>query len=93
MLTLKSACKPQPGIVDHIVDGEAVVVLPQAGQIKVLNEVGTFIWSLLDGNRTAAEIAGHVCREYQVEPEQSEADTLQFLRDLDARGLVQVIQP
>ena len=47
MLTLETVCKPHPGVVYQIVDGEAVVVLPQAGQIKVLNEVGTRIWSLL----------------------------------------------
>lgn len=91
MLTINSVCKHQAGTLDHIVDNEAIVVLPQAGQIKVLNEVGTFIWTLLDGNRTIAEIACLISQEYRVTREQAEADTLQFLNDLDARGIIQVI--
>ena len=91
MLTITSVCRPGPDVVYQLADGEAVLVLPQAGQIKVLNEVGTFIWTLLDGTRSIAEIANRVCQEYRVESEQSQADTLQFMTDLENRGIIQVI--
>jgi hypothetical protein len=31
---------------------EAVVVLPDKGEVKVLNEVGAQIWALADGTRS-----------------------------------------
>ena len=91
MLTIESVCKPQPDIVYQVADGEAVLVLPKAGQIKVLNAVGTFIWTLLDGSRTVAEIASRINQEYRVEHDQAQEDALQFLSDLFTRGIIQVV--
>lgn len=91
MLTLETVCRPHPGVVYQIVDGEAVVVLPQAGQIKVLNEVGTRIWSLLNGSLTIGEIAGRICLEYYVELTRVEMDILEFLTDLEHKEIIQVI--
>jgi len=90
MLTINSVCMPQPDVVYNVVDGEAVLVLPKAGQIKVLNDVGTFIWMLLDGKRSIAEIADRVTREYRVDDDQAQTDTLLFLNDLHTRGIILV---
>ena len=90
MLTLDTVCRPHPGVVYQIVDGEAVLVLPQAGQIKVLNEVGTRIWSLLNGALTVSEIADRIYLEYYVELAQVEVDILEFLADLEKKEIIQV---
>lgn len=90
MLTLDTVCRPHPGVIYQIVDGEAVLVLPQAGQIKVLNEVGTRIWSLLNGTLTVSEIADRICLEYYVELAQVEVDILEFLADLEKKEIIQV---
>jgi len=68
--------------------GETVLVLPERGQVKVLNEVGARVWALVDGSRDIAAIIDAVCDEYEVERERAEADTLIFVADLEAKGLV-----
>lgn len=93
MLNLQSYCKPHPDVVFQLADGEAVLVLPRAGQIKVLNEVGTFIWSKLDGNLSIAEITEQICQEYRVDFKQAQVDVVEFLNELQTRGIIQVIAP
>ena len=44
--------QPNPEAIGRIVDREAVIVLPQKGKVKVLNEVGAAIWDLIDGQPT-----------------------------------------
>jgi hypothetical protein len=77
---------PAPGVVYRIVDGEAVLVLPEKAQVKVLNEVGSLIWTLVDGSRTVAQIAAEVCARYEVEPVAARTDTLRFLGQMADRG-------
>jgi hypothetical protein len=73
-----------------MLEDEAVVVLPDRGQVKVLNEVGAQIWTLADGTRSVREIAAAVCRVYAVPPAVAEADTLTFLAELRQKGLIVV---
>jgi hypothetical protein len=75
-------------VISRMIEDEAVLVLPDAGQVKVLNPVGARIWSLIDGKRIVAEIANQVYQEYQVEPTQAEADTCAFLEDLKSLGIL-----
>ena len=37
---------PTPAVIDRIIEDEAVLVLSEQGQVKVLNEVGARIWAL-----------------------------------------------
>lgn len=76
--------------VARIVDGEAVVVEPGDGLVTIVNAVGTRIWDLLDGRRTVREIAGRVAGDYDVSRDQALADTLEFLRDLREKGLIDI---
>jgi len=91
MLTLDSVCKQHPDVVFQFTDNEVVLVLPRAGQIKVLNEVGTFIWSLTDGIHSIAEVVSEITKEYQVDREQAQKDAIEFLSDLQSKGIIQVI--
>ena len=77
-----------PSAVDRLVDGEAVIVLPEQGTVKVLNRVGSRVWSLIDGKRCVADIAGIICDEYDVSAEQALQDLLAFLAELEARGVI-----
>ena len=90
MLTLNMVPTNQSGVVGRIVDNEAVLVLPEKGKIKVLNEVGARIWSLVDGKRSIGQIAAAICDEYQVDLPVAEADSLAFIAELAERGVVTV---
>lgn len=82
-----------PGVIEEVVEDEVVLLMPHAGAVLVLNDVGRAVWGLVDGRRTAEAIAAQICVEYEVEPEQAHADTIVFLQDLIARGLVAVVAP
>ena len=88
MVSLDSYPVPNPAVVGSIVEGEAVLVLPEQGQVRVLNEVGARIWALADGTRTVQDIVTAICTEYDVEPSQAEADALAFLPGLEAKGVI-----
>lgn len=90
MLTLESYPIRVPDVVGRVVEDEAVLVLPERGQVKVLNEVGARIWELANGQRPVNEIAALICAEYEVDPEVAASDTLEFLADLESRGVIRV---
>ena len=79
---------PNPAVVGRIVSGEAVLVLPTKGQVKVLNEAGARIWSLIDGARPAAEIIQVIHAEFAVSVEDATVDTLRFLEQLAEREII-----
>lgn len=92
-VTLAAVPAPETGVVGRVLDSEqpsqaeAVLVLPGRGQVKVLNEAGARIWSLADGTRSVKAIAAILSAEYQVDPEEAETDTLQFIEDMIQRGV------
>ena len=52
----------------------------------VMNELGAFIWDLLPGVETEAQICEAILAEYEVPAEEAAADVAEFLnklRDLD----------
>ena len=82
---------PVAGVVWQVVEGEALLVIPGQGQVKVLNEVGSRIWSLADGSLTLGEIVEVICREYDVEYQQARADVLEFINQLVERGILTLL--
>ena len=87
MISLDSYAVPNPAVVGRIVEGEAVLVLPEQGQVKVLNEVGARIWVLADGARTLRQIAAALSDEYDVNQAQAKADVLDFVAQLAELGI------
>lgn len=86
--SLESCPRHAPDIIGHMAADELVLVLPIAGEVKVLNEVGAHIWDHIDGQRNVREIAATLCAVFEVEQAQAEADTLAFLEALAQRGMV-----
>ena len=74
--------------------GETIIV-PVSGNVAdlesvyTLNEVGSFVWQLIDGRRTSRELAEAVGAEYDVELSEAARDVDELLDVLEARGLVQ----
>ena len=73
---------PHPQVAVTVVDGQAVIVMADSGQVTVLNEVGTRIWELSDGNHSVEEIIQAIMAEYEVTPEAAEQDAEDFLNQL-----------
>lgn len=66
----------------RIVDGTAIIVLADSGQVNVLNSVGTRIWELTDGKRNLREIADIIQAEYKVSPQQALQDLIEFMQEM-----------
>jgi len=75
-------------VVSRLLDGEAVLVHPAQGRVRVLNGVGARIWSLVDGKRSIEEIARLLAQEYEVDLPQAELDAVAFCNELAGRGLL-----
>lgn len=88
MLNLDSKPQPNASVQGRQLENEAVLVLPDKGEVKVLNEVGARIWALTDGRQSVRQIAATISAEYHVDQSVAEADTLEFVAQLAAKGLV-----
>ena len=53
-----------------------------------LNELGSRIWELVDGSKSAEEIVSVLTQEYAADAEQVEADLAYFLNELEEIGAI-----
>lgn len=83
---------PDPDIICRLTDDGAVLVSPEAGDLRVLNASGATIWQLLDGRRTVAQVEAELSRRYRIPDDQARADLGQFLSDLHGRGLLRWLE-
>lgn len=81
---------PDPQAISREMDGETILVLPQQGKVNVLNELGQFVWSRVDGTQSVEEIVSAVCNEYDVTQDQARQDVLSFLQLLAEKGALQL---
>lgn len=92
-IQLDNCFRPSEAVVRTIA-GETILVPIQdgAGHIFVLNEVAQHIWEGLDGSASVADVVRSVTEQFEVEPGCAEQDTLAFIGDLMADGLVELEQ-
>jgi len=81
MLSMESVLTPNPMVVGRIVNGEAVLVLPEIGEVKVLNEVGSRIWELSDGTLSINQISTLIFDEFDIDESTAQQDTLEFAEE------------
>jgi hypothetical protein len=85
-----TAPKKNIDVISRTVDGEAVLVLPGAGEVIVLNETGSLIWDHIDGDRSAGALSQSVANAFEVELDQATQDTHEFLETLIGRGAITI---
>lgn len=73
----------------RVIDTEGVVVRQSAGEVMVLNDVGTRILALADGVAPVALWIDALLGEFEVEPSALERDVLAFAADLVEQGLLE----
>lgn len=71
-------------------EDETVILHLKDGIYFGLNHVGTRIWNLLEVQRTVGEIRDILIEEYEAEPVRVEEDLIELLKDLYARGLIEI---
>ena len=56
--------------------------------LRGLNPVGSRVWELIDGQRSADDIVGVIVQEFDVSQEAAARDVGDFVRELLAKSLV-----
>ena len=93
MEALEKCFFKEDNCVTREIAGETIIV-PIKGRvgdldsIYTLNEVGTLIWQLIDGQRNIGQIVQSVRQTYDVESEEVTRDTFDFLGSLEEAGLI-----
>jgi hypothetical protein len=66
-----------------------LVVLPGESSVKVLNPVGSKVYSMIDGKHTVDEIVAAVVDDFDIDADQARQDVEVFLKELQEHGMLQ----
>jgi len=58
-----------------------------------LDELGSFVWDLIDGSRSVRDIARAFTDRYQVQPREAELSVTAFIRTIGRRGIIGLKDP
>ena len=72
----------------RFVEGEAVIILPVADRIFVLNNTGSLVWGMLDSGLTVGEIAENLAEKCNKKEGNVIGDVESFLTLLEKRALI-----
>ncbi len=80
-------------LVTRRIAGETIIVpvrshVAQLDCVYTLNEVGSLIWELIDGQTPLSRIAAAICSAYEVTPDEATRDLDDFLTGMEGAGLV-----
>lgn len=70
--------------------GEAVILNMNTGTYHGLNEVGAFVWNLIEQPQVVRDIQKRLLQEYEIECSVCTNDLLALLNDLQGAGLIEV---
>jgi len=92
-VTPASVLRPAPDVVARAIAGENLLVPVRSGLAAIdslftCNAAGAFLFSRLDGRATASALARDLAAAFDVAESVALDDTLIFLSDLRASGLV-----
>ena len=72
------------------IDGVAFVLEPDTGELHSFNAVGCRIWELVDGAHTVESVVVVISEEYEVDHGTALDDVIEFLDQLQEKGIVRV---
>jgi hypothetical protein len=84
---LEKRYRKNPDMVSRLIGDEFILVpirrnVADLESVFTLGGTGVRVWELIDGRLTGRELCDRIVEEFEVEPEQAEADVLEFLREL-----------
>lgn len=89
MLTPDSYISKNENVPWRIIEGEALLVDVDKGEVIHLNPVGAEIWNLIEGKKSVSDIVVHIYNTFEVDKETAKKDTLEFLERLIEKGLIE----
>lgn len=91
-ITIENRVQRNPEMVSGNMDGEVVMLSIQRGEYFGLDKIGSRIWELLETPLKIEEIKTTLLEEYEVDEETCLRDLIEFLEDLQIKGLIIVNQ-
>lgn len=81
---------PTKRVAARIIGGKALLLDPRADELRRLNDVGSFIWGLIEAEEHSVEaITVAVVDEFDIEYEDAAQDLGDFLTKLQDEGFVE----
>jgi hypothetical protein len=85
---LEKRYQKNPDMVSRLIGDEFILVpirrnVADLESVFTLGGTGVRIWELIDGKLTVGELLARLVGEFEVEPEQAEADLVEYLRSLE----------
>jgi thiol-disulfide isomerase/thioredoxin len=87
-LDLDAVVAPRPGVQQHQLGESTVLLDPATGATVVLDQIGSVVWSVLDGASPLRAIVADVADVYEVPAQVVGPDLLRFVRSVGAAGLL-----
>jgi len=71
--------------------GDITLIISEKGdELHSLDDIGGFIWNMIDGKRKVADIVDCVFEEYDVERSSAERDIIYFVKILFEKQLISI---
>jgi len=77
-------------LVSANLDGEVVILGFKSGSYYSLDQVGTFVWDLIQTPHKVSAIRDSILNEYNIDLQRCEDDLLDLLNDLADHGLIEI---
>jgi len=72
----------------RVFEGQATIVMPDGSYIHVLNEIGSRVWELMDGEKSESQIVEIICQEFESDRDGVAKDVKNFLATLEAHRML-----
>ncbi len=92
-MNLKLKVKQSSEQVHCDIQGEKAILHTETGIYYTLNEVGSFIWDLIQEEKTLEDLIDKITSEFDVEKETAAQDLKELIADLEKEGLVACVSP
>jgi hypothetical protein len=90
MILSQSLVERKEGLIEAEVDGELVALHVENGKCYGFNGTATKIWQLLDEPKSVGQLCTELTENFAVPIAGFEAEVMEFVRELEADGLVTV---
>lgn len=87
-ISLHDKVQRNPNMVTSKIDNEVVMMSVDQGEYYGLDETGSRIWEMIEEPVSVNDLVRMLIDEFDVSFEECQKDTLDFLNDLNAKGLL-----
>ena len=88
IINLENLISRADGKIFREIDGETVILDMESGVYVGLDDIGTFVWSLMEEGISLQNLLNEILLEYDVESQQCLDDLQEFLSELVDGGFI-----